>query len=135
MENGKSFLDAAAILGAADVRREEVSVPEWNGVVLVQGMTGAQRDEFEEACLQGKGQNRQVNLRNLRAKLVVRSVVDGAGNRIFSDDDAAKLGNKSAAALSRVFEVAQRLSGITKEDVEELAKNSEASPSGDSPTA
>jgi hypothetical protein len=33
------------------------------------------------------------------------------------------LGEKSAAALQRVFEVGQRLSGLSDDDVEELAKN------------
>jgi hypothetical protein len=42
---------------------------------------------------------------------------------MFSDQDVTKLGKKSARALDRVFDVSQRLSGITKEDVEDLAKN------------
>jgi hypothetical protein len=45
------------------------------------------------------------------------------------------LGKKSAAALNRVFEVAQRLSGITDDDVEELAKNSVGGPSDGSISA
>jgi hypothetical protein len=35
----------------------------------------------------------------------------------------ALLGEKSAAALQRVFEVGQRLSGLSDGDVEELAGN------------
>ena len=38
--------------------------------------------------------------------------------------DISVLGQKSAAALQRVFNVAQRLSGFSDEDLEELAKNS-----------
>jgi hypothetical protein len=38
--------------------------------------------------------------------------------------DINTLGQKSAAALDRVYEVAARLSKISKEDVDELAKNS-----------
>jgi hypothetical protein len=64
-----------------------------------------------------------MNLRNIRAKLVALTVVDEDGNRIFSDEDAEALGKKSAAALDRIFAVAQRLSGLRPEDVEELAGN------------
>ena len=50
-------------------------------------------------------------------------VVDDAGERLFTDKDAAELGKKSAAALDRVFAVAQRLNGLSPSDVEELTKN------------
>jgi hypothetical protein len=73
-----------------------------------------------------------MNLKNIRAKLVALTVVDEEGNRIFSDSDASALGKKSAAALDRVFEVAQRLSGLRPEDVEELSKNFGSDQSEDS---
>ncbi len=76
-----------------------------------------------------------MNLQNIRAKLVALTVVDEQGNRIFKDEDVKWLGNKSAAALDRIFEVAQRLSGLRDEDVEELAKNSESDLSDDSTSA
>ena len=40
-----------------------------------------------------------------------------------SDADMEALGEKSAAALQRVFDVARRLSGMSESDVEELTKN------------
>ena len=63
-----------------------------------------------------------VDLKNVRAKLVARSVVDESGARVFDDADVLKLSDKSAAGLQRVFEVAQRLSGLSDEDVDELVK-------------
>jgi hypothetical protein len=39
--------------------------------------------------------------------------------------DITALSKKSAAALDRIFQVAQRLSGIGQEEVEETVKNSE----------
>lgn len=124
------YLTRDQILTAQDISREEVHVPEWwDGTVLVQGLNGEERDALEGSMIKGKGKNAEVNLANLRAKLVARSIVDEDGNRLFSDHDIPALAKKSAAALDRVYTVAQRLSRITQEDVDELTKNSETAPS------
>ena len=52
------------------------------------------------------------------------SIVDADSKRIFADSDAESLGKKNSAALDRIYAVAERLSGLTKKDIEELAKNS-----------
>lgn len=117
------MLTREQILQANDIITEEVPVPEWGASVLVRGMTGAERDDFEASVLEQRGQKFHVKLKNARARLVALTVVDETGQRIFSDDDVAALGKKNAAALNRVYEVAARLSGITDEDVDELAKN------------
>lgn len=125
-----NLLTKSMILSAQDIVREKVEVPEWGGAVLVQGLTGRERDEVEASMITGKGKNAHVKLDDLRAKLCARAMVDENGVRLFSDADIPALANKSAAALNRVYEVAQRLSGITQEDVEELTKNSETVQSG-----
>jgi hypothetical protein len=125
----KRSLTRENILQAQDIQTEEVEVPEWGGTVLVRGLMGEERDALEASMIEGKGKNYNVNLRNLRAKLVARSVVDENGKRIFEDSDIAALGKKSATALARVYDVAQRLSGLSNEDVGELTKNSKAAPS------
>jgi hypothetical protein len=126
------LLTREAILNAPDLQVEDVDVPEWGGKVRVRGLTGAERDAFEQSIMEQRGRDMSLNLRNIRAKLVALSVVDEQNNRVFSDADVKALGQKSAVALQRVFEVAQRLSGLRNEDVEELAKNSENGQSGDS---
>lgn len=118
------LLGRDAILQAQDLPTEDVAVPEWGGVCRVRALTGAERDSFEQSIVEQRGKSTKMNLRNIRAKLVALSVVDEEGKRVFSDGDAETLGKKSAAALERVFEVAQRLSGLRPEDVEELQGNS-----------
>jgi hypothetical protein len=120
-----ALLTRDAILQAQDLPKELVSVPEWNGEVYVRALTGSERDAFEQSIVEQKGKSSKMNLRNLRAKLVALTVVDEVGERMFSDRDAELLGQKSAVALNRIFEVAQRLSGLSQEDVGELTKNSE----------
>jgi hypothetical protein len=127
-----ALLTRDAILQAQDLPKELVSVPEWGGEIYVRALTGAERDAFEQTIVERKGKSTKMNLKNMRAKLVALTTVDEEGKRIFSDSDAELLGKKSAAALNRVFEVAQKLSGLTPEDVDELTKNSEGDQSGDS---
>ncbi len=106
------------ILEAQDQTIEEVAVPEWGGVVLVRGMTGAERDALEAETGAGG-----MNLENFRARLLVRCIVDAEGQRVFRDEDAEALGKKNARALDRIFAVATRLSGLTNDEVEALTKN------------
>jgi hypothetical protein len=117
------YLTKQQILDAQDLETKEVEVPEWGGTVLVKTMTGVERDAFESSVVKGKGKNTTVNMANIRAKLVAASIVDQDGQRLFDDQDVQALGKKSAAALDRVFAVAQKLSKISQDDVEELAKN------------
>jgi len=114
------------ILTADDILSEVVPVPEWGGEVRVRGLTGAERDRYEASLIEIQGKRRQLKLHNVRARLVSLAAVDEEGRRLFDDRDVEALGKKSAAALERVASAAQRLSGLTDADVEELAKNSPA---------
>lgn len=118
------LLTREQILGATDIITELVPVPEWGGEVLVRGLSGAERDRFEASIVDVRGKRRSVNLLNVRARLVALAIVDESGQRVFRAGDVEALGAKSAAALSRVFDAAQRLSGLSDDDVEELEKNS-----------
>lgn len=119
------YLSREDILNINDFETEEVEVPEWNGTVLVKSMTGQERDKFEASLYNFKGGTRKANPENIRAKLVALTVVDAESfEPIFTPADIELLGKKSVRALNRIFEVAQKLSGITDDDVEDLAKNS-----------
>ena len=118
------ILSRADILGIAnDIQTEEVQVPEWGGAVLIRGLTGAERDAFE-ATIIGEKADKKYNFINFRSRLVAMAAVDSEGRQLFRPSDVADLGRHSAVALQRVFAVAQRLSGLSAADVEELEKNS-----------
>ena len=127
-------LTREAILKADDLPREKVPVPEWGGDVFVRTMTGVERDAYEQKLIREKGENEKLNMENLRGLLAAMTVVDDKGNRIFADTDAPELGRKSSLALTRIFDVAIRLNGLTKSEVDELAKKSPPGPTSDSPT-
>src|SRR5215472_6825818 len=112
------------ILKAEDGGTVEVDVPEWGGTVLVRGMTGRERDEFETSMLErGRGGRMVPNPVNTRAKVIARCIVDDDGKRLFTAADVQALGDKSGAAIDRVFEVAARLSGMSDEDREEMTRD------------
>lgn len=117
-----ALLSKDQILSADDLTTEDLEVPEWGGTVRVRMMTGAERDNFEASVAQQKGKNVKANLANFRARLVAKCVVGEDNRRLFTDHEAAVLGQKSASALDRVFEAAQRLNRMSDEDVEELTE-------------
>ncbi len=121
----KVFLGREEILGLDDIKTDELHIPEWGTYVHVRGLTGRERDLYEESLHQRRGRDMQINLRNARAKLVVLCTVDESGKRLFTEKDVAKLGEKNARALDRIFSKARDLSGLSDDDMEELTKNSD----------
>ena len=124
------LLSKAQILEIDDIRFEEVFVPQWNGTVRVKVMTGTERDSYETSLYEfkpGDGNKQgqlKLNREDMRAKLLARVIVDEKNKRLFTDADIRALGAKSADALDVLFEVAQRLNGLAKGDLEKAEKNS-----------
>jgi len=113
---------AADILALpSDIVIEEVPVPEWNDSVLIRSMSGAERDAFEMANRK-KG---QTDLRNYRARYLVRCIVNENGTKIFTDAQAAELGKRSSKVIDRLYAVAAKLSGMDDESEAEVEGNSE----------
>jgi len=106
-------LSRDSILTATDLKKEEVAVPEWGGSVFVRTMSGSERDAFESVQLKDPH-------KDFRARMAVQTVCDENGELLFSPADVDAVGKKSAAALDRVFALACRINGFTKQDVDEL---------------
>ena len=132
MMNG-GYLSKEQILAADDLQYRDVHVPEWGGIVRLREMTGAEREDFENAVVAAQKADGRVE--NLRATMLSMCIVDAAGNRLFTADDVAALGRKSGVALIRVFTEAQKLSALTAEEAGALEKNSGPGPSADSSSA
>lgn len=120
----QGYLSRDEILAIDDAVFEDVAVPQWgNKKVRVLGLSGWQRDKFEASLTRQKQGQVSFNLENVRARLLAWTLAGPDGRLLFSESDIAALGKKSAAALDGLFEVAQRLSGFRKQDIEELAEN------------
>ncbi|MFW3459709.1 hypothetical protein ACN24K_01780 [Streptomyces microflavus] len=130
-----NYLSAEQILDADDLAIEDVPVPEWGGTVRVKGMSGTERDRFEAGFIGGDMKQLPPDkaLEHYRARIAAACLVDHAGKKMFrSVGEVKRLSDKNAEALQRVVDVANRLSGLTEEDVEELTGNSAAAQSGSS---
>lgn len=111
------------ILGTDDLVIEYVPVPEWGngkGGVYVRSLRGDELDEYQGSMLVRQGNKQVMTYANMRAKLCAKAICDASGKRMFSDAQIPLLALKNAAGLSRVFEVASRLSGLSEKDVQEL---------------
>ena len=130
MKNG-GYLTRDQILTADDLTTLDVSVPEWGGTVRVRAMTATALEEYQRLQL---AQEENGELRHIRESLVAFCIVDETGARVFSPDDVAALGAKSGAALSRVWEVCAKLNAVTRDETEQIKKNSETGRSAGSPS-
>ena len=104
------FLTREQIIGSDAVDDREYDVvecPEWGGEVRLSSITGRARDEYEQSLIEQRGNDRRMNLRNARAKLIVLTAVDENGNNLFTAEDLNALGRKSAKPLDRLFTAAQ----------------------------
>ena len=122
------MLNKEQILECKDIESEAVKVPEWNGEVMVQGLTLAEKDIWTDSIME----DGKASMTGATAKLCALCMRGEDGTPLFDESDIPALQAKSASALDRVFQVAQRLSGIGQEDIEETVKNSGKTTTNDS---
>lgn len=130
------FVTPQEILAAKAAGWEAVFLPSLKKHVIVVGMSGKARDSFEASLVTGRGKKRDVSTDNIRAKLAARCIYtappEKGGVRAFTDAQADELGEVRADILSPIFSVAQKLSGVSDEDIDELGKDSTETPSATS---
>lgn len=127
-----SLLSKSAILGASDLKVEDVPVPAWGGTVRVRTMNGIERDAFRASLAAAEGEGAALPIGKFSAALLVATCVDESGQRLFDDHDMAALQAKSAASLDAPAAVAMRLNGLGGSAVEAAVKNSASGQSDDS---
>lgn len=126
------MLSLETILAPENLKPRLVKVPEWGGEVYVAALTADQRDEFETEWQRIKDERKQEDNVGFRAFLVASTLCDES-NRLLCvngkrESTADALSGKAAGPVSRIFNAACELNGLTKDDVEELEKNSVAAP-------
>ena len=112
-------LTAEQILAADDLGLVKVNVKEWGGDVFIRVMTVGELDGYQQEW----AANKQTGVDNFRSKFLARCLCDEQGNRLFSDEQIAKLAGKSAKVVSKLFDKAMKHNAMSESDVEELAKN------------
>lgn len=115
------MLTREQILSANDTPTREVPVPEWGGNVRVRTMSARDKDFFELAAIRARNDG-DVNF-SIRARYAAFCIIDEKGEPVFTDEDIEALGNKSSAALDRVYQAIEELNRLDPNEVEALAKN------------
>lgn len=130
------------ILAADGPQPVRVEVPEWGGAVFVREMTAGERDAYEAAIIAehhkasgNPAADTAARIRRVRARLLVCTVFDEAGARLFTDADIDTLAGKRIRPVQRVYNVAAELNALSDLDVKELAKNSDAIPEEPTPSS
>jgi hypothetical protein len=116
------------ILSVDDLGLLRLHVPEWNGDVFIRVMTVGERDAYENEWQRKK----EAGVDDFRTKFLVRCLVDENGNRLFDNGDVAKLAQKSARVMNRIWMAAMEHNNLSDQSIEELAKNSEPGPTAGS---
>lgn len=122
-----NLVSKATFLATHAPDEEQVPLPELGdgAAILVRGLTVRERSEFERQFLSKKGDRLDNRVKELRERLLIACCRNADGSMMFTVDDLKAIGNMSASIVERIVNVAQRLSGMSATDVDEIAKNSE----------
>ena len=112
------------ILGADDLKKESVKIPEWNGVTIeLREMSGAGRNKYFE--LVNFDKDGKAKLSDMYAASIVLSARDPeTGELIFTPEDIPVLQDKNADVITKIGTSALKLSGLEpKISTEDAEKN------------
>lgn len=108
-----------SILQAKDLPVFPVEVPEWGITVFLKTLTGAERLQLEKDLSKDQKTDGPAMCR-----IVCATLCDEAGKLLFNyPQDIEVLNTKSVKALHRLFDEAMKINALSKQDVDELAKN------------
>ena len=124
------------ILSARDLKREEVFVDEWDVTIYITEMSGAEKTDYQtigvahnsdgEIMLGPDGVTPVVNkdaFGLFQEALLVRTIVDENGDRLFTNEEIGELKTKSATVLERLHDISARLNRTRPDDIKALEKN------------
>lgn len=115
-----------------DDAKELVFVPMWDETIEVRSMTGRERASVLKKYVSPEG---DFDFEALYPELVIATSFDPeSGQRVFEDDDAEWLNDKSSGALELLGAAAFRLSGLDKRAKDRSGKGSLPTSNGGSTT-
>lgn len=96
---------------------ETVDVPEWGGTVYLTPMNGHDRFSFYRRCTE------MGDKESATATLLVRTVTDSEGKRLFTDEDEQAVANLHGHLLDRFAGALTRVNALGSEGHEDAKKN------------
>lgn len=109
------YLSANEIFAIKDIKTKEIYVPGWKTKILLQTMDGYGRDEYLKSLATNDG--------TANERLVIASVVDESGNRIFNESHIEELKKKSGWSVLFIVDHITKMNALLAGSVEEAEKN------------
>lgn len=92
-----------------DRKPHRFEVPEWGGDVFIRVLSAQDQMQLAEGTEQA----------DMPVKVLVHSLVDEDGARLFTDDDFAELAAEDWPIIMRVFQEAAHLNGLSTNELDE----------------
>lgn len=102
---------------------ESVVLAEPIGTVYVKVMTGSERDQFESWLSDSDKRKDRIDSPEMRAKLLVLTLCDEEGKRLFSKTDVGVLGSLPYPVIEPAVTLAAKLNKLGKEEAEAAEGN------------
>ncbi len=118
-------LDKTAFLTPVPVDLVEFKIPELGGSVWIKGMTVTERSKFERQFRTRKGDTNERKMNEIRQRMLVACVCNADGQQLLTEADIEAIGKQRADIVERLVNAAQIACGMSTDDMEDLAKNSE----------
>ena len=118
-------LDKTAFLTPVPVDLVEFKIPELGGSVWIKGMTVTERSRFERQFRNRKGDTNERKMNEIRQRMLVACVCNADGQQLLTETDIEAIGKHRADSVERLVNAAQIACGMSTDDMEDLAKNSE----------
>jgi hypothetical protein len=120
----EQFLTAPELAQA----KKDVPVPELGAgmVIPVWGMTPRERSAWEDKQTQLSESKRAKHKLQVRERILVECCRNDDGVQLFTADQIEQLGKRRGDVIERLVNVALDLSGFSEQDIEKIAKNSDA---------
>jgi tartrate dehydratase beta subunit/fumarate hydratase class I family protein len=130
-------LTAAELLALRTRRVERVEIPEAGGHIYVRRLSVDEMDAFNAANVEvtvRRGQSQPRIAEHRTARFVALVACDEQGKRLFSEAEAAQLGQVDAAVMELIVDAGMRFNRLD-EPAEDRLGNSSATRNGASATA
>lgn len=129
MSENEKLASAADLFPATPAKRRYkiVDLPVSKNRVRIQSLMEREQSEYEMAVIsQTSGRSKFVRARLLDAnrRLMAMCLVDADGNRLLTDNQAGKLATWDTVDTNYLHDECAAHTGISREAVEELVKNS-----------
>jgi hypothetical protein len=120
----KRYATSLDILNAQDLKREELEIPEWGDLtVIIQELSGKERMDLNTFT---KSFGKTITPENqllVIEKMVQICLVNPDGSKLLTEEQSKELINKSIDVLTRIINIASRLSGMSENALEEAKEN------------